>query len=214
MLRSLILSLFATTSLFAEIPDDYRPTITVDVSESPQLAEWAAEARKKCETWLPKLQKEYDSPGHRPADAVTLFFKKGMDGVAYTARRRIVISSKWVTDHPDDLGMVIHELMHVVQAYPPSKAGWLVEGIADYVRYIQFEPENKSKWRIGDKSSYKDGYGVTASFLAWLEKKHPGIVVKLNTALRTSKYEDALFEELAGKPLDDLWKDFVAEYKS
>jgi len=198
--------------LHADVPADFRPTIAVDVAEAPELAEWAEQAKKQCETWLPKLVQKFDTDGHKPADAVTLVFKKDMKGVAYTARRRIVISAKWVTDHPDDIGMVIHELMHVVQAYPPSKAGWLVEGIADYVRYYQFEPDKKSKWRITDKSSYKDGYGVTASFLAWLERmKHPGIVVKLNAALRTSKYEDGLFEEHTGRSLDDLWAEFAAQ---
>jgi hypothetical protein len=55
----------------------------------------------------------------------------------------ITISGKWITEHPDDLGMVIHELVHVVQGYPNSrhKAGWLVEGIADYIRWWRYEPE-------------------------------------------------------------------------
>ncbi|HUQ70111.1 MAG TPA: basic secretory protein-like protein [Planctomycetaceae bacterium] len=198
--------------LYADVPADFRPTIAVDVAESPELAEWSDQAKKQCETWFPKLVKEFDTDGHKPAETVTLFFKKDMDGVAHTSGRRIVISSKWVTDHPDDIGMVIHELMHVVQAYPPSKAGWLVEGIADYVRYFQFEPDKKSKWPINAKSSYKQGYGVTAAFLAWLERtKHPGIVLKLNAALRTSKYDNRLFEELTGRSLDDLWAEFVAQ---
>jgi hypothetical protein len=208
----LVLPLGAVTTLRAEVPEDFRPVISIDVSETPELAEWADEARQQCETWFPKLVKQFDTEGHKPADKFTLVFKKEMKGVAYTARQRIVVSAKWVTDHPDDLGMVIHEAMHVVQAYPPSKAGWLVEGIADYVRYFQYEPEKKSRWRITDKSSYKDGYGVTASFLAWLERtKHPGIVAQLNAALRTSKYEDALFEQLTGKSLDDLWTEFLAQ---
>jgi hypothetical protein len=208
----LAVSLLAAGPLSADVPADYRPTITVDVAEAPDLAEWAAKAQLQCEAWLPRLVKDYDSPEHRPTDAVTLVFKKDMDGVAYTARRRIVISAKWVTDHPDDIGMVIHELMHVVQAYPPSKEGWLVEGIADYVRYFQFEPEKKSKWRITAKSSYKDGYGVTASFLAWLERtKQPGIVAKLNASLRTSKYDNSLFEEITSRSLDDLWAEFLAQ---
>ena len=40
--------------------------------------------------------------------------------------------AQWISDHPDDFGMVIHELIHVIQAYPAAgdKPGWLVEGIA------------------------------------------------------------------------------------
>jgi Peptidase of plants and bacteria len=205
--------LLTATPLRADVPVDFRPTIAFDVAESPELAEWAEQAKKQCEIWFPQLVKEFDTAGHTPAETVTLIFKKKLDGIAYTlSDRRILISSKWVTRHPDDIGMVIHELMHLVQEYPPSKAGWLVEGIADYVRYFQFEPDKKSKWRINAKSNYKQGYGVTAAFLAWLERtKHPGIVHELNAALRTSMYDNSLFEEITGRTLDDLWAEFAAQ---
>jgi hypothetical protein len=35
------------------------------------------------------------------------------------------------------------------------------------------------------------------------------IVSKLNTALRETKYKEALWRESTGKTLDELWKEFA-----
>lgn len=190
----------------------FAPQVIVDTTKAPELAEWAANAKTLCEKWYPQLVKDYATDGHKPATTVTLVFTPEYKGVAATSGDKITISSKWLEKRPDDIGMVIHELMHVVQAYPPSRdAGWLVEGIADYVRYWVFEPEKKPRLVLNDKSSYKQGYGVAAAFLAWLERvKSPGIVMKLHTALRTRNYRPALFEEITERSLDDLWAEFIA----
>lgn len=50
------------------------------------------------------------------------------------------IAADWVKSQPNDFGMVVHELTHLVQRYPPGSPGWLVEGIADYIRAKYFEP--------------------------------------------------------------------------
>jgi len=41
--------------------------------------------------------------------------------------------------------MIVHELVHVVQAYPENRAnmGWLAEGIADYIRFWKYEPQTR-----------------------------------------------------------------------
>jgi multidrug efflux pump subunit AcrB len=133
--------------------------------------------------------------------------------VAGTSGDRIAISADWVKAHPDDFGMVIHELTHVVQGYPKYDPVWLVEGIADYVRYWHFEPGRKPRVEP-KKRSYREGYGTAAAFLAWMEKTHDKeIVPKLNRALRAGTYRDELLKEYTGKGLDELWRDFcnVAE---
>ena len=55
---------------------------------------------------------------------------------AFTSGATITINGKWIAEHPDDLGRVIHELVHGVQSYPGRRGapGWLTEGIADCVR--------------------------------------------------------------------------------
>ncbi len=106
--------------------------------------------------------------------------------------------------------MLSHELCHVIQSYPNYKAGWLVEGIADYVRFFQFEPETKIAPPDPKKSKYTDSYRTTAAFLDYVQRtKCPDLVPKLNAALRQGKYEDSLFKELTGEDLDTLWNAYL-----
>lgn len=65
-------------------------------------------------------------------------------GVAYAINGKITISSKYLRKKPQDLDVITHEVMHIVQAYPNNSGpGWLTEGIADYVRY-KYGNDNKS----------------------------------------------------------------------
>jgi hypothetical protein len=133
-----------------------------------------------------------------------------MKGVAHAANGKITISAAFVREHRDDWGMVVHELAHVVQAYPPGGPGWLVEGIADYIRIVKYEPEAPPPRLDPAKASYKDAYKTTAMFLEWTEKHHaPQLVVKMNAALRGGTYPDGLWKELTGKTVDELWELFV-----
>ena len=121
---------------------------------------------------------------------MTLVFKKEMKGVAFASGKTITISGNWVTKNPGDFGMVVHELTHVVQSYrgAPREAGWLVEGIADYIRFYKYEPQARIGRIDPKKASYKDSYRTSAQFLHWIEKTHDKeIVAKLNRALRESR---------------------------
>ena len=138
-----------------------------------------------------------------------------MKGVAYTSGNTITIAGDWIKKSPDDYGMVVHELTHVIQQYRRTKRtdGWLVEGIADYVRYFKYEP-GPSIGRMGRNANYRQGYRTAARFLDWIERTHDkGIVVKVNKALRKGEYKDDLFKEDTGKSLDDLWAEFSASQK-
>ncbi len=182
------------------------PRIEIDVGEVPQLREWAEKAKAHCEKWYPRISEILG--GGRSPRKVTLVFKRNMKGVAGTSGDRIAISGDYVRKHPDDFGMVIHELTHVVQGYPKYDPVWLVEGIADYVRYWHFEPDRKPRVSR-KKAGYREGYGTAAAFLAWVEKTHDKeIVPKLHRALSAGKYRDELFQEYTGKGLDELWRDF------
>jgi hypothetical protein len=184
--------------------------VTVDVREVPELKGWADKAAALAEKWHPIISRMLHSNGHVPPSEVRIVFKKELKVPAYASGRTITISGKWVTDHPDDWGMVVHELTHVVQGYKRGGPGWLVEGIADYVRFSHYEP--KTKVTVNPKrASYKDGYRTTAKFLAWAEAEHDrDLVRKLNETLRQGRYKDELFEKHTGKNLDRLWADFLA----
>ena len=139
-----------------------------------------------------------------------------MKGVAYTSGNVITIAAKWVQRHPDDFGMVAHELTHVVQSYrdTPRDAGWVVEGMADYVRFFKYEPDADLGRVNTGKAGYRDGYRTAAKFLSWIEKTHDkDIIAQLNQALRDSEYKESLFKKATGKSLDDLWDEFVDSEK-
>jgi len=188
--------------------------VTVDTSEVPELKPWADEAKALVETWHPKIAGRLKSDGFTPSADVTLVFKKDMEGVAGTLRNRITIASAWVKQHPEDKGMVIHELTHVIQAYPPSRDGWLVEGIADYIRFYQFEPQTKLTLRNPERANYREGYRTAAMFLDWAQRTYDAhLVDTLNAALREGRYRPDLFEKSTSKSLDALWAEFVAQAK-
>lgn len=183
-------------------------TITLDLAAAPELREWAIRAAHHAIEWHPRLAALLASDGFEPARDITLIFKK-MEGVAYRAGRTITISTKWIHDHPDDFGMIVHELTHVIQDYPRGNPGWLVEGMADYVRYYVAEPGSPRGRFNAQRQSYRSGYQPAAGLLNWLERTAgPGIVTKLNRAMRDGTYSAARFREITGDDPDVLWERF------
>ena len=195
---------------FARADPPERVKVIVVTYESPDLAPWAEKARQLVETWHPKIAALLASDGFTPPTTVKLFFEKNNKGVAGTLGSSVTISADWVRKHPDDYGMIIHELTHVIQSYPKYRQIWLVEGIADYVRFFVFEPQTKLAPIDPVKAGYRDGYRTTAQFLAWVSKTYDAaLVTKLNAALRESRYDDRLFVDYTGRALDALWAEFV-----
>jgi hypothetical protein len=184
-----------------------KPKILVEYGDVPDVKEWAEKARDLCERWYPALCEALPSKGFTPPREVTLVFKDEKKGIAYATGAKITVVADWIRKHPDDFGMVIHELTHVVQSYPKG-VFWITEGIADYIRNYRYEPKPPGK--VNPKASYKDGYKTAATFLAWIEKsKDKDIIRKLNEALRSGTYKDELFTEWAGADADALWKEFL-----
>lgn len=186
--------------------------IVIDYSAAPECEAFALKAKGIAEEWYPKINEIiFGKDRPLPGGKIHLWFEP-MKGVAHATHDGIHISAEWVTKKaPNDYGMVVHELTHVVQNYKGKGEGWLTEGIADYVRYERYEP-GKQKWKLDpQKSSYKQGYGIAGAFLAWLEKnKNPEIVRRLNTASHDGTYKREMFAELCGASVDDLWKEFIA----
>ena len=187
-------------------------TVLLDTQDAPELREWALKAGNLCIEWFPKLAELLPSDGFKPPTEVLLFFDKDLKGVAHASAGRITISVDYVRAHPDDWGMVIHELTHIVQAYPPTGPGWLVEGIADYIRIVHYEPKAVRPVIDFSKANYQDAYKTAAMFLEWLENHgHPDLVKNLNAALRKGTFTDALWNQLAGKTVDHCWAAFSAD---
>ncbi len=188
-------------------------TITLDTSKAPDLESWAEKARKTALTWYPRICRILASPGFEPPTAAEITIQP-MDGVAYTTGTHIFASAQYIRSNPQDIGMIVHELTHVVQQYPSYNAGWLVEGIADYVRFYHYEPKSPRPIVNPDTAHYTDAYRTTAAFLRWIEVKHDRhIIYQLNYALRQNKYQDDLFKQYTGEDLPTLWNEFTADIR-
>lgn len=142
---------------------------------------------------------------------VTFIIDPGYEGVAAASDGIVRVNPKWMKNHPEDIDVVTHEVMHIVQAYPgESGPGWLTEGIADYVRFTFGVNNEAGKWKLpayAATQSYENSYRITARFLVWIEKnKNVAIVDKLDHAMRTKTYTDDIWKKETGASLNELWK--------
>jgi len=160
----------------------------------------------------PKLAKEYNP---QTSKNITFIIDTNYNGVAATTDDKVTFSAKYMSAHPQDIDVVTHEVMHIVQAYgDTSGPGWLTEGIADYARY-KFGVNNEgAKWSLPaykSTQSYENSYRITARFLAWMEIKiKPGVVKALDSQMRKGTFTDETWKLLTGKTLNDLWTAYIA----
>ena len=162
----------------------------------------------------PKLVERFENPKKPAPRQIRVIFERGLKFPAYCTGSEIKVSVEWMQKHPDDLGLLTHELTHAVQAYPAPDPSWLTEGIADYARQL-YGPKEQPGWalptRLTAKQDYKDSYGVTARFLVWLEAKHPGVVDKLHRRMQDREFAVSDFQTLTGTALDSLWDECVRD---
>ncbi len=182
----------------------YPVEFSVDVKDAPEMKEWAEKAAYICERQYTMINEELKDDRFQPPRRVRMRLKK-MNGVAYASGSQITGSIAYFKRHPDDFGAMVHETVHVVQSYRlPGNPGWLVEGIADYIRFFKYEPGKLG--RINPQRARYDGsYRVTAAFLAYLSDKYDKhLVRKLNKMMREGEYKKEAFQKLTGKTLEQL----------
>jgi hypothetical protein len=177
-----------------------------DIAEDAAAVAWGKQAQSLCEEWFSVLCSHLATDEWKPPQKIRLVMKVP----GYSTGHSITVSAKWINEHPDDFGLMIHELTHIIQNYPGGQPGWLVEGVADYVRYWKYEPEMPRR-RIDTRTAkYTDAYYTSAAFLAWTAHQYDRrLLRRLDAALRKGEYKDELFETITGKPLDTLWDEFV-----
>jgi hypothetical protein len=193
----------------------YPVEFIVDVSDAPEMKAWAEKAAAICERHYAMICDELKSDGFKPPTSIRLTLKnpgQGVPGVAATGGNHITGNVRYFKRNPEDFGAIVHETVHCMQAYRRGggrNAGWLVEGIADYVRFFKYEP-GKLRPLHPDRARYNGSYQVTASFLAFVvDKSDKEAVRKLNTLLREGKYKEESFKDLTGKTVQELeaeWK--------
>jgi len=214
MTKNLVLAILLFVSLGSVA--DATVVVHLDVSEVPELADWGNKAKELIEEWHQRTSNLIPTKGFDVPTEVWLKIRKSNRGIAGTSGARITVSCGWIQKHPEDIGCVYHELVHVIQNYRRRVSGWLTEGIADYLRWAIYEGKSQDWFPFRDKpQGYRDSYQVAGGFFLWLESDRcPGIVNKLNTALRKRTYKDeSFFKEETGHTIDELWADYVKDRK-
>jgi hypothetical protein len=182
-----------------------KPEIKVDTKQIETVAKFAKQAQKVADTWYPRIVKTLGADKTKLPKRVTIVLDLEAGGVAGASGNEIRVSARYVAKNPDDLGMIVHELTHVVQAYPKYDPVWLVEGIADYIRFFQYESVSRRPRPNPARASYKDSYRTTGSFLDFVATRYDKeLIVKLDKALKAGTYSPELFEQATGKNLDTL----------
>lgn len=199
--------------------------ITIDTTETPDLTEWAhEELAPVVGEWYPKIVKLLPSEGFEAPRQVVITFSARMRGVAATGGTRVMCAANWMRQNLEGeaKGAVVHELVHVVQQYGRARRrgrgatrtpGWLVEGIADYIRWFLYEPESHGAEiapRNIDRARYDASYRVSANFLNWVTQNYDKqIVAKLNGTAREGRYSEDFWKQQTGLSLQELgakWK--------
>ena len=183
---------------------------TYDIADAPEMKEWIEKTIRICERQYPMLCDELMSDGFKPMTHIHMALKKDYNGVAAAGGGKITGSVKYFKSKPDDIGAMVHETAHCVQNYKArGLPGWLVEGIADYVRFWKYEPGKAGRVNP-ERAQYNGSYRTTAAFLAFVTDKYDGqLVPKLNALMRDGKFEEGVWKKLTGKTADELnqeWK--------
>ncbi len=200
-----------------------RYRFTIDMTQAPDLSEWATnQLAPVVREWYPKIVAMLPSEGYEAPKEFSIVFRDRRNGVANTGGTRITCMAPWYRRElkGEAIGSVVHELVHVVQQYgrarnnPDAKdsPGWLVEGMADYIRWYDYEPQSHgAEVRNLERARYNASYRVTANFLNWVvEKSSPDLVSRLNAAMRQGKYEPEIWKQATGRTVEELgaaWKE-------
>lgn len=210
--------------------------IVIDTSGAPELKEWVeTKLGPTLAEWYPRIVAMLPSDGYVPPSRFTVQLRPG-SGVAATGNTRVTANSTWLKGqlNREAVGALVHEEVHVVQQYgygrtvftrraatqtaggpqtrpatrPVGNPVWLVEGVADYIRWWYYEPP--SPRRFPRATRYDGSYTVSANFLHWVSEKYDhDIVIHMNAAMREQRYSPDLWKEYTGKTVEELndeWK--------
>jgi len=221
----------ASSALVVHTADGYA-AITIDTAKAPELKDWAEQKLAPALVeWYPKIVAMMPSDGFEAPKKFSVILRPG-DGVAFTAGTRVVVNSTWLGGEigREAVGSIIHETVHVAQQYGEGwrehnpAPGWLTEGIPDYIRFFQFEPQSHGAdivWLKARKHAtplnYDGMYRISANFLNYVVEHYDpnkALIQKVNAVCRQGKYTDDMWKDWTGKTLADLndeWKAAVQQ---
>jgi hypothetical protein len=141
-------------------------------------------------------------------------------GVAFTAGNNITFSSDYIAGFANGKarpaiafelnGVMVHEGTHIWQY--ANGGGWLVEAMADYVRY-KSGYDKLSRRHAG--GNWDQPYTTGGFFIAWIEEKYdPDFGYKVNMGMKNQGFNYANFvKEITGKDVNMVWAEYQAAIK-
>ncbi|KAK9074007.1 hypothetical protein SSX86_006602 [Deinandra increscens subsp. villosa] len=166
--------------------------------------------------WFNVFQQN-DPSDRKPVDAVNIYIIEfdGAEAITW-GNNNINVSSIYLKGYEGDLkweftSLLYHEMTHVFQWNGEGHAPiGLVEGVADYmILKAGYAPPGFAVPGQGDR--WDQGYDFTARFLEYCDGISADFVAKLNKKMRFD-FDVKYFEELTGKPVDQLWREYKAKY--
>ena len=175
------------------------------------MKEWMEKSARICEREYTMLNEELKSDGFKPRTVISMTLKNNYNGVAATGGGRITGSVKYFKAQPDDFGAMVHETAHAVQSYRTgNNPGWLVEGIADYVRFFKYEPGKIGRIR----GKYDGAYRETAAFLNYVTRNATRNSSRNSTkSVREGEYKEEIWKTLTKKTVQELGEEWKATLK-
>ncbi|MFD2158282.1 basic secretory protein-like protein [Rubritalea tangerina] len=189
--------------------------ITVDIDGAQSQQKVIDDLIERYFIEWPMIAKLLDAPLPTTPKHLYLCFYSKMGHPAHVSGTTMVISTNHLKNHTKDTyGVFTHELTHFVQNYRGKAPTWFSEGTADYIRYML---HTESLWarrnlKHQNRKNPLGSYWSSTAFLIWLEKtyKKP-ITAKVSCACSDGKYNDAIWQQLTGKSLEELTKLYQAE---
>lgn len=210
-----VLGLLTGIQLMAA-PIKAKQPVKIVIGKHPPIAgRAAAETAQIIKIWCPVLAGWLGKKLDKAIEVHVEFINDPKGDIAWASGNTITMNlAKTLQGSNIDDGILIHELTHVIQPYPDSVPGWLVEGIADYNRWVRYEPHNCELGSIAGVS-YKDGYGWAADFLGWVERHYDRKLVQaIHAQACAGKYTNNLFRKRTKKTLDRLWAEYSEAKKA
>ena len=210
-----VLGLLAGIQLMGAPVKPQRTVKVVVGKHPPKARQAAAETERIIKYWIPVLDGWLGKKLDKPLEVRVEFDNDPKGGIACACGNTIRMNlAKTLQGSHIDEGILIHELTHVIQPYSGPVPEWLSEGIADYTRWVRYEPHNWESGSIAGES-YKDGYGRAADFLGWVERHYDRkLVHEIHAEACAGKYTNDLFRKRTKKPLDRLWAEYVEVKKA
>jgi hypothetical protein len=219
-LWAILIPVRSTTHAQSPAPPSVENTptkLTIEGDIPPSIAPVVGRMTALFYECLPRLLKRFEDRKKPLPHTIRLRFDRSLKVPAMADRSSITVSIDWIEKHPEDIGLLTHELTHIIQAYPSPAPGWITEGIADYARHL-YGPSSQPNWSLPSTLTpaqhYTNSYRVSARFLLWLESTHPGAVDKIHRRMQTGGFQEEEFAVIAGAPIDQLWQRCIVELQT